>query len=64
MPDTEAPGAEAGSDTRHEHHFVHSPPRVVVRGSDIHLSDEDLTSEQTAHASETSQAEGERGEDD
>ncbi|HSA48745.1 MAG TPA: hypothetical protein VLH10_01355 [Yinghuangia sp.] len=47
------------STTRHE---VHSPERVIVSHGDIHLSDEDMTSEQTSHASETSQAEGERSE--
>lgn len=46
------------------HHEVHSPPRVIVTARDMHPSDEDMTSEQIAHASETSQAEGERGEED
>lgn len=64
MPDTEARGAVAGAEVRHPHHEVHSPPRVVVRGSDMHSSDADLTSEQTAHAYETSQAEGDRDDED
>ncbi|WP_436770569.1 hypothetical protein [Yinghuangia sp. YIM S09857] len=64
MPDTEARGAAVGSDVPHGHHEVHSPPRVVVKGSDVHTSDADLTSEQTAHAYKTSQAEGDRTDDD
>ncbi|MDI2132897.1 hypothetical protein [Yinghuangia seranimata] len=48
----------------HHGHVVMSPERVIVTGHDAHPSDEDMTSEQTSHASETSQAEGEADEDD
>lgn len=54
------PGTDTVHATRHE---VHSPERVIVTARDAHPSDEDTTSEQTAHASETSQAEGERPDD-
>ncbi|MCF2533842.1 hypothetical protein [Yinghuangia soli] len=46
-----------------ERHEVREPERVIVSSLDMHFSDEDKTSEQTAHAYETSQAEGERTND-
>lgn len=49
--------------TRVARHEVHSPERVIVSHTDMHPSDEDMTSEQTSHASETSQAEGERADE-
>ncbi|MFE3199180.1 hypothetical protein ACWGR4_42445 [Embleya sp. NPDC055664] len=61
MPDTEVRSKHRPHD---DHHGMHSPPRVVVRESDMRPSDEDATSEQTAHAYETSQAEGDRTEDE
>ncbi len=50
--------------TRVVRHEVHSPERVIVSHGDMHPSDEDMTSEQISHASETSQAEGDRAEEE
>ncbi|MGA4543764.1 hypothetical protein ACPA54_27625 [Uniformispora flossi] len=62
MPNTQV--HEPGQQESHEDvHVVLSPERVIVTGRDMHPSDEDVTSEQTSHASETSQAEGARTDD-
>lgn len=46
-----------------ERHEVHEPERAIVTSLAVRFSDEDKTSEQTAHAYQTSQAEGERTDD-
>lgn len=58
-------GTKVDEHTTHPaRHEVHSPERVIVSHGDMHPSDEDMTSEQTSHASETSQAEGDRAEEE